>query len=105
MQVYVYHINNVSVVRHFSLITYDYIKNSNEIHVYTLSNLQNNTDVISRYGCNGNAHVNHIDPMHVHKFTRLFIDRIDINLMDIYFLHLYINQAVAELYMTVDLYA
>ena len=51
----------------------------------TLINLQNNTDVISWYGCNGNTHVHHVDPMYVDKFTRLFIDRIDIHLMDILF--------------------
>ena len=45
--------------------------------------LQNNTDIISRYGCNGNTHVHHVDPMYMHKFTRLFIDRNDINFMDI----------------------
>ena len=41
-----------------------------------------NTDVISRYGCNGNLHVYHVDRVYEHKITRLFIDRIDINLMD-----------------------
>ena len=56
-------------------------KNSNEIS--TFFNLQNNTDVISRYGCNGNTHVHHVDPVYVHKFTYLFIDRIFINFMDV----------------------
>ena len=39
--------------------------------------MQNNTDVISQYVCNGNTNVHHIHPnsMYVHKFTRLFIDR------------------------------
>ena len=46
-------------------------------------NLQNNTDVISRYHCNGNTHVHHVDPMYMHKFTRLFIDRINLNFMNI----------------------
>ena len=45
--------------------------------------LQNNTDVISRYGCNENTHVHHVDPVNVHKFICLFIDRIFINFMDI----------------------
>ena len=57
------------------------VKNNNKIS--TLINLQNNTDVISRYGCNGNTHVHHVDLMYVHKFTRSFIDRVDINFMDI----------------------
>ena len=35
----------------------------------TLIYLQNNTDVISRYGCNGNTHVHHVDPVYVRKFT------------------------------------
>ena len=30
-----------------------------------------------------NGHVHHVDPMCIRKFTRLFIDRIDINLIDI----------------------
>ena len=42
------------------------VKNSNKIS--TLINLQNNTDVISRYGCNDNTHVHHVDPMYVHTF-------------------------------------
>ena len=46
-------------------------------------NLQNNTDVISRYGCNRNTHVHHADPMYEHKFTRLFIGRIEMNFTDI----------------------
>ena len=45
--------------------------------------MQNNIDVISRYACNSNTHVHYVDPMYVHKLTRLFIDRIDINFMDI----------------------
>ena len=49
----------------------------------SLDNLQNSTDVLSRYGCNGNTHVHHVDPMYVHKFTCIFIDRIFINFMDI----------------------
>ena len=57
------------------------VKNNNKIS--TLINLQNNKDVISRYGFNGNTHVHHVDPMQVHKFTRLFIDRLDINFIDI----------------------
>ena len=59
------------------------VKNNNKIS--TLINLQNNTDVISRYGCNGKTHVHIVDIMYVHKFTRLFIGCItlDINFMDI----------------------
>ena len=59
----------------------DIVKNNNKIS--TLINLQNNTDAISRSGCNGNTHLYHIDPMFVHKFTRISLDCIDINLMDI----------------------
>ena len=61
------------------------VKNSNKIS--TLVNLQNNTNVIlvSRYGCNGNTHVHHVDPVYVHKFTCLFIDRTFINFLDIDF--------------------
>ena len=59
------------------------VKNNNKLS--TLINLQNNTDVISRDGCNGNTYVHHADPMYVHKFTRLYIDRIDITFMDISF--------------------
>ena len=81
MQVHLFQINNVSVVRHFSY-NMNIVKNNNKIS--TLINLQNNTDVISRYGCNGNTHVHHVDAMYVHKFTRLFIDRLDINFMDIF---------------------
>ena len=53
------------------------VKNNNKIYT-SLINLQNNKDVISRYGCNGNTHVHvhHVDPMYVHKFTSLFKDRI-----------------------------
>ena len=35
--------------------------------IFTLINLQNNTGVISRYVCNGNTHLHHIDPMYVFK--------------------------------------
>ena len=59
----------------------NFVKNSNKIS--TLFNLQNNTVVISWYGCNGNTHVHHVNPMYLHKLTRLFIDRLDINFMDI----------------------
>ena len=62
MLVHVYHINNVSVVGHFSLITYECCLKSNKI--FTFINLQNNTDVLSRYGCNGNTHVHHVDAMY-----------------------------------------
>ena len=48
------------------------VKNNNKIS--TLINLLNNTDVISWYGCNGNTYVQHVDPMYMHEFTRLFID-------------------------------
>ena len=81
MQIHVYHINNVSVVGNFSY-NMNIVRNNNIIT--TLINLQNNTDVISRYGCNGNTHVHHVDPIYiyyVHK--RLFIDRMNINFMDI----------------------
>ena len=47
--------------------------------------MQNSTDGMSRYGCNGITHVHHVDRVYVHKFTRLFIDRIDIHFMDIPF--------------------
>ena len=58
-----------------SLITYEFcLTNNNEIS--TLIYLQNNTDVISRYSCNGNTHVHNVDPVYVRKFTCLFIDRI-----------------------------
>ena len=57
------------------------VKNSNKIS--SLVNLQNNTDTISRYGCNGNTHVHIVGPFYVHKFTCLFIDRIFISFMDI----------------------
>ena len=57
------------------------VKNSNKIS--TLVNLENNTDVISRYRCNGNTHVHHVDPVYVHKSICLFIDPIFINFMDI----------------------
>ena len=57
------------------------VKNSNKIS--TLVNMQNNTDIISRYDCNGNTHVHHDDPVYVHKFTCLIIDRIFINIMNI----------------------
>ena len=70
MQVHVYHINNVSVVGHFSY-NMNIVKNNNKIS--TLINPQNNTDVISRYGYNGNTPVHHVDLMYVHKFTRFFI--------------------------------
>ena len=46
---YIYRINNVSVVFYFSLIhlqRMNIVRNSNKIS--TLINLQNNTDVISR---------------------------------------------------------
>ena len=65
----------------------DIVKNSNKI--FTLIYLQNNTDIISRHGCNGNTHVHTVDPIYVHKFTRLFIDRIDINFKDIELFHSY----------------
>ena len=57
------------------------VKNNDKIS--TLINLQTNTDVMSRYGCNRITHVHHVDPVYVHKFTALFIDRIDIKFMDI----------------------
>ena len=63
-----------------SLITYEYLLKT-IIKLSALINLQNNTDVISRYGCNSNIHL--VDPVYVHKFTCLFIDRIEINFMDI----------------------
>ena len=50
--------------------------NNNKIS--TLINLQNNTVVISRYGCNGNTYVHHGGLVYVHKFTCLFIDCIDL---------------------------
>ena len=56
-----------------SLKRMNIVKNNNQIS--TLVNLQNNTDVISRYGCNGNTHVHHVDPVYMHKFTCLFINR------------------------------
>ena len=59
------------------------LKNNHKIS--TLINLQNSTDVISRYGCNGNTHVHHGHPMYVHKLKRLLTDRIDINFLDIQF--------------------
>ena len=55
------------------------VKNSHKIS--TLVNLQNNTDVISRYGCNGNTCVHHVDPVYVHNFTCLFINGIFITFM------------------------
>ena len=64
------------------------VKNNNTLS--TLINLQNNTDVISRYGCNGNTYVHCVDPIFVHKFTRLSIDCIDIHFMNILF-HLIIS--------------
>ena len=69
----VYHINNMSLDRHFPYNIWILFKNNNKIS--TLIYLQNNTDVKSRYGCNGNTHVNHVDPVYVHRFTCLFIDR------------------------------
>ena len=57
--------------------------------ISTLIDLQNNTDIISRYDCNGNTHVHHVDTMYLHKFTGLFKDRININFMDISFLRSY----------------
>ena len=79
VQVHVYHISNVSVVGYISYNIW-IVKNNNKIS--TSINLQNNTDVIARYGFNGNTRAHHVGPVHVHKFTRLFIDRIDINFMD-----------------------
>ena len=58
-------------------------ENNNKIS--GLINLQNNLYIISRYDYNGNTHIHHVDSMYVHKFTRLFIDRLDINFMDIQF--------------------
>ena len=55
-------------------VTMNIVKNSNKIS--TLINLQNNTDVISRYGCKGNTYVHHVGLVYMHKFTCLFIDRI-----------------------------
>ena len=46
------------------------VKNSNEIS--TLINLQNDTYVKSRHGCDGNTH--HVDPMHMHMHMFKFID-------------------------------
>ena len=57
------------------------VKNNNKVS--TLINLQNNTDVISQYGCNGNTHVHHVDPMYVYMFTCLLIDRIDIKMISL----------------------
>ena len=48
------------------------VNNNNKIS--TLINLQNNTDIIY---LDGNTHVHHVDPVYVHKFTCLFIDRIE----------------------------
>ena len=61
------------------------VKNSNKITTFV--NLQNNM-FISRYGCNENTLVHHVDPVYVYKFTCLFIDLIFINFMDIYFHHI-----------------
>ena len=38
------------------------VKSSNKIS--TLINLQKNTGVIARYGCNGNTHLHPVDPMY-----------------------------------------
>ena len=67
----------------FSYNIWILFKSNNKIS--TLIYLQNNTDVISRYGCNSNTHVHHVDPVYVRKFTCLFIDRIFINFMGILF--------------------
>ena len=80
MQVHVYQINNMSVDGHFSYNIWILLKSNNKIS--TLIYLQNNTDVISRYGCNGNTHVHYVDPVHVSNLTCLFIF---INFMGIWF--------------------
>ena len=46
--------------------------------------MQNNTDIISQYGCNGNTNGHHDDPMYgTISHVYVYIDRIDINFMDI----------------------
>ena len=88
MQVHVYHINIVKCVGHFSYNIWILLKTI--IKESMLINLQNNSDGIIRYGCNGNTctHVHHVDPMYLHKFTsyiyNYFIDRMGINFKDIY---------------------
>ena len=74
---HVYDINNVSIVGHFSShniwILFETIIKYLHWSIYKTIQI-----FISRYGCNGNTyvHVHHVDPMYVHKFTRLFIDHI-----------------------------
>ena len=65
-----YHINIICQVTGISLLTWILFKNYNKRS--TLIYLQNNTDDISRYGCNGNTLVYHVDPVYVRKFTMLF---------------------------------
>ena len=80
VQLHVYHINNVLVIGHFSYNIWILFTNNNKIS--TLIDMQNNTDVISRYGCIGNTHVHHVDSVYVHKFTCLFIECIFVNFME-----------------------
>ena len=77
------------------------VKNSTKIS--TLINLQNNIDVISRYGRNGNTHVHHVDPMYVHKFTCLFIDLIDINFISRTFNSIVYQASCGRVVITVDM--
>ena len=73
----------MSVDGHLSYNIWILFLNNNKIS--TLIYLQNNTDVLSRYGCNGNTHVHHVDPVYVRNFTYLFIYRIFMNFIGIYY--------------------
>ena len=52
------------------------VKNNNKIS--TQIKLQNNTDVISHYDCNGNTYVHYVGLVYLQKFTCLFIDHIEL---------------------------
>ena len=84
----------MSVDRLFSYNIWILFKNNNKIS--TLIYLQNNIDVISRYGCNGNTHVHHVDPVFLRKFTCLFIDRIYIYKFHGHLIPSHIKRVVAE---------
>ena len=79
-----YHINNVSVVGHFSYYIWILLKTIIKYLHWSICKIIQML-YVSRYGCNDNTHEHHVDPMYMHKFTSLFIDRIDINFMGISF--------------------
>ena len=81
MQVHVYHINIVSVVGKFSYNIWILL---NTILKYLHWSICKTIQMLS-HGTAATTPWHHLDPMYMHTFTRLFIDRMDINFMDIYF--------------------